>query len=137
MKILWTWFVVLVLIGLAITFAPARAHEAAASEGIPEYVYKGMGCCGAGDCHNIPVENVALIEGGYSFRAPQPFYEDMQYTIAEGDPKMRDSSDGKYWACFYKPSLCKSYAGMYGGCKEYYARPPVWELRCFFRPVNA
>lgn len=123
----------------------AYPHQMAAAEGIPEYVYQS-GCCGKGDCFELPLENVSLTENGYEFIAPQPDHPNEKYTVSEDEygKKLRDSSDGKYWACFYMPGFsCARYDesggdSHYGrGCLEFSKVKDPWKLRCFFRPVNA
>ena len=150
MKILWAWLIALVLIGLAITFAPARAHETAQAEGIPDYVYLS-GCCNKNDCRMIKAEAVQFTEEGYAFKLEQR--PDDIYTVKEEESY--DSSDGRYWGCFVIPTYCahwgpeKEYNTMYGtsrsrSCIQYKddtSKP--WQLRerqgkkCFWKPVNA
>jgi hypothetical protein len=138
--VIWIWLVVLLLVAWHLTASPANAHATAAAEGIPPYVYQS-GCCGRGDCRQIPVENVTLLSGGYRFTAPQPDWPDQVYVVMEGDKKLRDSSDGKYWACFYmggKECLETGNNGtQYPPCIRYAPKGKPWQLRCFFRPVNA
>jgi hypothetical protein len=140
------WTIVVILLGGLLLTRPLSAHptwEEAAADGMPDYVFQS-GCCGKGDCFQIPIENVNLIEDGYVFTAPQPDHPDEKYTVMEEEygKKLRDSSDGRYWACFYIPGKeCLEYGqgnGHYGGgCLKYSEKRGAWKLRCFFRPVNA
>lgn len=137
------WLIALVLIGWHIT---AHAHETAAAEGIPDYVYLS-GCCNKNDCRLISTDAVQLTYQGYAFKLEQ-LPNDL-YTVKEEEAQ--DSSDGRYWGCFYIPTVCTAYGpertGQYG---EKYA-PCIkwkddtskrWDLRsngkkkCFWRPAN-
>jgi hypothetical protein len=125
---IWIWLIALLLGAWVFSAVAAHAHATAAAEGIPDYVYTS-GCCNKNDCFEVPNENVGLlIDGGYALTVPDMAPNAGQVLRVEKD-KVRDSGDGKYWACFNNYRECDRTGK---NCK-----PKPWTLRCFFRPVNA
>lgn len=146
----WIILFIFVAAALLLLAVGARAHETAAAEGIPDYVYLS-GCCNKNDCKMIKFEAVEMTAEGYRFEVEQrPGHK---FEVKEEEA--HDSSDGRYWACFIITSYCavygpeKLYHSQYGSslyrpCLKYIDHPTKpWELRaqgkkkCFWRPVNA
>ncbi len=147
--VLAIWVTALVLgAWLLVAASGVKAHETAAAEGIPEYVYLS-GCCSKNDCKMIKFEAIRFTEKGYEFELEG---SDQTFTVKEEESQ--DSPDGRFWACMIMPTYCAhwgpemQYDGPMGGskyrkCLEYKTKAGEWSVRsrgdkkCFWKPVNA
>lgn len=71
---------------------PALAHDAAVSIAMPQGWSYPFSCCSGYDCREIKASSVREWKGNYVIKNTGEI-------LAHGDPRLRNSPDGKYHWC--------------------------------------
>lgn len=108
----WLYYVIIItwvitVVGM-VTLLRAKAHDDA--DWVRQGAFTnavGQLCCGARDCHMLPIDDVETTAAGYLVKS---FKETVPYSEAQPSP------DGRYWRC---------------------AWPQPEDRKCFFAPPPA